>query len=336
MSQNDSIQPVNFPSRAVISVNDKCNSRCSFCKIWETENPLDLELALIEKLPASLKNIDITGGEPLLNKNIEEIFNQFLTKGCQVIVITNGLVNLSKFEKLWEVPNLGVRLSLDGIGERHDSLRGIPGNYQKVIQQIQYLKTTRCQDIGISSTFSETNIDQIDPLHSLSEQLNVQFGIMVVGNSQAYYHKSDNIIQDARKLSTEIGNLIRKELRTFKIKKWGRSIYMSELIEFINGNIKALKCPAGETFFFMKPNGDIYLCNMRDILLGNLAEQSFEEIWFSERAHHARRIAQNCTVPCWTMCNAKSIIFENKLKYLRRFCLKLPGYMMGRYNKVEN
>jgi radical SAM protein with 4Fe4S-binding SPASM domain len=329
MPRNYIYEQERFPVRAIISITERCNSKCTFCKVWEISNPVDLDVSLIDRLPGSLQDIDITGGEPLLHRSFAMIIEKFLTRGCRVIVVTNGLVNLAKFGDLWNTSNLGVRFSLDGIGDRHDAIRGVPGNFKKVLEQVEYLKSTKCENIGISSTFSDINIDDMGELYSLSRNLGVQLGIMVVGNSEIYYATSDNTIEDVQNLSYGIKKIICKELMTFNIKKWGRAIYMNELVEFINGKIQHLSCPAGRKFFFMKPDGSIYICNMKDILLGNLSEQSFEEIWFSESAEDGRRIAGDCQTPCWTMCNAKSIILDNKLRYFRRFCQKLPRLIIG-------
>jgi len=321
---------VRLPDTAVISITERCNSRCTFCKIWEIGDPSDFDCALIDKLPSSLKNIDLTGGEPLLHHDFEVIVKMLIGRNCDIMVVTNGLVQLNKFRDLWKLPNLGIRFSLDGMAEIHDTLRGIPGNYNKVLEQIEYLKSDRFHNIGLSATFSDANIDQISDLYRLSKQLEIQFGIMVVGNSETYYKKSDHAINDVDKYAKRIWSIMIRELASFNIKKWGRVIYMSELIEFIKGKTKVLNCPAGSKSFFMKPNGEVYLCNMKNILLGDLAKQTFDEIWYSESADKARRFAQNCTEPCWTMCNAKSIILDNKKRYLRRTSWRLMKGLLGR------
>jgi len=309
-----------LPVKAVISVTERCNSRCSFCNIWKTEHPIDLDIGLIDKLPVTLKNVDITGGEPFLHSGIESIIAGLLKRGCKVIINTNGLVDLKKYEKLYQSKNIGIRFSLDGIRDAHDSLRGVKGNYETVIKQIGYLKSRGFKDMGISSTFSDLNIDQAISLFRLSKELNVDFTFVVAGNSELYYKKNDNVIKNIDKITKILGDIIQEEVKVFKIKNLGKAIYMNELKEFIKGNIKKIRCPAGEGFFFMQPNGDVYACNMRNLVMGNLHKESFEKIWFSEAAGGIRGVTRSCDMPCWTMCNAKELILGNKLKYLFRFC----------------
>lgn len=317
-----------LPDTAIISITERCNSKCDFCKIWEIADPGDLDVSLIDKLPSSLKNIDLTGGEPLLHKDLELIVEKFTARNCHINVITNGLVNLRKFENLWHLTNLGIRFSLDGIEEVHDSIRGIEGNYKKVIEQIEYLKLRNFNDIGLSSTFADINIDQMTKLYSLSKELEVQFGIMVVGKSENYYQTCDNEINAPDQFRTSIRQIIKKELGTFNIRKWGRVIYMNELIRYVQGKFTTLHCPAASKFFFMKPSGEIFTCNIRDTLLGNLSETSFEDLWFSQGAKKERKIVQHCPTPCWTMCNAKSIILDHLPKYFFRFSWNLPSNLL--------
>ena len=172
--------------------------------------------------------------------------------------------------------------------------------------------------------------DTINKLYSLSKELEVQFGIMVVGNSENYYQTSDNKINAPNQFEINIRQLIKKELRTLSIRKWGKVIYMNELIRYIQGKIVTLHCPAASKFFFMKPSGEIFGCNMRDTLLGNLSKTSFDDIWLSKEAKKERKIVQHCPTPCWTMCNAKSIILDHLPKYFARFIWNLPLNLIER------
>jgi len=314
-----------LPERAVISITDRCNSRCSFCNIWQTEKPSDLNIELIYKLPSTLKYVDITGGEPLLHRDFELIISMLDHRRCRIIVNTNGLADLKKYSQLWKMRNLGVRFSLDGIGEVHDRIRGVKGCYESVIRNIGFLKSVGFHNIGISSTFSDININQALDLYVLSRRLGVDYTFVATGNSDIYYNKSDNCITDVEEFTNRIKKIVGKELLTFNIKRLSKAVYLIELCEFLKGNIKNIRCPAAKRFFFMRPSGEIYACNMRELYLGNLNAASFEDIWFSDTAEKSRLAAENCAVPCWTMCNAKSIMQDSKLKYMLRFVKNFIG-----------
>jgi len=286
-----------------------------------------MDPALIDKLPDSLKNVDITGGEPFLHSRLSAIIEKLARRKCNVIINTNGLVNLEKYSVLWKIKKMGIRFSLDAVGQKHDDLRGVVGCYEKVLKNIEYLKSIKLNNIGISSTFLDSNISYMTDLYAMSKRLGINFTCMVAGNSDVFYKKNDNIIKNPEAFKCNIGAVIKSELFGGAISGWRKLIYMTELIKFIDGEIDKICCPAGNKFFFMLPNGDIYACNMRNLLMGNLTKECFEDIWYSARAKEIRMLADNCSQPCWTMCNAKSVVSNAKLKYLGRFLKNINKIM---------
>jgi MoaA/NifB/PqqE/SkfB family radical SAM enzyme len=284
-----------------------------------------MDPAVIDKLPLSLKNIDITGGEPLLHRQFAAIVDKLLRRGCRVIVNTNGILSLDAWKEVWVRPGVGVRLSLDGIGEKHDSLRGIEGNYESVVRNIEYLISLGITDIGISSTFSDVNIDQARDLYMFARVKGIKFTMMAVVNSKLCYRKEDNNkIADVNRFTREVLWVADRERKTLDPERWGKATYLDVLAKFLKGEIKRLNCPAAKKFFFMTPEADIFACNIRDLYIGNIGTASFESTWFSERGAHAGNVAAHCATPCWTMCNAKNIMLMNPVHYLGVWITGLP------------
>ena len=153
---------------------------------------------------------------------------------------------------------------------------------------------------------------------------------MAVHNSGIYYKKKDNDFRNKDTFRDNLSQIIKKELRTLDPKRWRKVVYMDELSEFMSGRIKSLKCPAGQTNFFILPSGDMYACNMRNLLMGNLNKNSFEEIWFSSQSDKIRELTSNCVKPCWTMCNAKSIVKSDMFKFSKKFCRNFLKNFIGK------
>jgi MoaA/NifB/PqqE/SkfB family radical SAM enzyme len=311
--------PKILPKTAIIAITEKCNSRCTFCKTWECENPVYLDERLIDSLPDSLREINITGGEPFLHKKIVSIVEKFFLKGCKVIINTNGLVRISNDSPLLKLKKVGIRFSLDGIGEVHDSLRGVPGNYKKVITQIDDLQSWGFKDLGIVSTFSDANWHQLEPLYELSQSLQVGFTCAVAANSEFFYHTTDNGFKNAGPFIATLRKIIHREISALKLKNLGKALFMSTLARFASSQIKVLSCSAGKSFFFMVPSGEIFACNMRELFMGNLNKSSFEDIWFSPVSERIKTFTAQCAKPCWTMCNAKQVLKENLASYCLKF-----------------
>ena len=120
--------------------------------------------------------LDISGGEPFLRKDIDQICHRFLdhnkarfinipTNAIQTSVIersVNGiLANQNPFR-------LNIAISLDGIGENHDRVRGVPGNYKKALATLEAMRKIRERDerlsLSVVSTVMRSNIEDIKKL----------------------------------------------------------------------------------------------------------------------------------------------------------------------------
>ncbi|MBK7919640.1 MAG: radical SAM protein [Chloroflexi bacterium] len=134
--------PKMLPLNITLSPSPKCNSRCLTCNIWmKRENELTLDEW--DKVLASLGTapywFTISGGEPLMYPGVVELA-KLAYKHCQPGIInipTNGILN-SGPERVRAIlescPNsqLIINLSLDGVGEKHDFIRGVAGNFEKL------------------------------------------------------------------------------------------------------------------------------------------------------------------------------------------------------------
>src|SRR3972149_1084889 len=82
------------PLDAVLAVTYRCNARCAMCGIWKADSTAEAPPELYRKLPSSLKNINLTGGEPFLRQDlaaIHEACKRACPKAC-TIISTNGLL----------------------------------------------------------------------------------------------------------------------------------------------------------------------------------------------------------------------------------------------------
>jgi radical SAM protein with 4Fe4S-binding SPASM domain len=76
-----------------------------------------------------------------------------------------------------------------------------------------------------------------------------------------------------------------------------------------------LKCSAGIDFFYLAPEGIVYPCLTVPSVMGDLKEQTFEEIWESGKADEVRREIDGCE-KCWMICTARSALVRNMPKAL--------------------
>ena len=137
-----------FPVDVSLKVTEKCNSRCITCNVWrEQAEKKDLTIEEIESIfhqlkGAKIKTISFYGGEPLLRKDIGDLIRSAkkIIKGVKILIITNAVLLKDKAEEISCAGVDVVCVSLDGIGETDEKIRGFSGHYQKAIEGIRRLK----------------------------------------------------------------------------------------------------------------------------------------------------------------------------------------------------
>ena len=158
-------------------VTQRCNAKCMMCNSHENPTRPEDEMGseVMEKLPEA-KFIQITGGEPFLRKDIEDIVRILIKKAGRVMINTNGYYTEKITELCRNYPQLAMRVSIDGSREMHDRIRGIP-IYDKAMETIRELKEIGVKDLGISFTLQESNYKEMIPLYRKAEDLGVDFGV---------------------------------------------------------------------------------------------------------------------------------------------------------------
>jgi radical SAM protein with 4Fe4S-binding SPASM domain len=304
---------------AVIITTYRCTNRCSMCNIWKYPTKVEEEFSpgILNKLP-KLSFCNITGGEPFLRDDIEEIIYILKKKAKRVVVSTNGYLTEKIIDVAKKNKEIGIRVSLEGLSVTNDELRGIKGGFDQGLKTLLRLKELGLKDIGFAITVSSRNAKDMLELYQLSKAINVEFATAVVHNSY-YFHKYDNRIEKRDEVIVCFEELIEKLLKTKKVKNWYRAYFNYGLINYIKGRRRLLPCPAARDVFFLDPWGKILPCNGMEeslwyVTMGNLTQESFEEIWASQQAEIAREKVKNCPKNCWMVGNVSPAIKRNILK----------------------
>src|SRR4030042_2994035 len=81
-----------LPRDLVLAVTYNCNSRCRMCNIWKSEPLPLLALSEYEKLPDSIKDINLSGGEPFLRQDLVQLVELLISKNpaVRIIISSNG------------------------------------------------------------------------------------------------------------------------------------------------------------------------------------------------------------------------------------------------------
>src|SRR5215471_4331726 len=135
----------------ILFVTSRCNAYCQTCFYHEELNqPGDLTFDQIAKISHTMPPITdlwLSGGEPTLRRDLTEVIDLFVTQNGanRLIIPTNALIKSRVYDvvdhALGRHPEIDLYLNvaLDGYGATHDRIRGVPGNWDKALDCIQFL-----------------------------------------------------------------------------------------------------------------------------------------------------------------------------------------------------
>jgi len=311
------------PKDATIAITYKCNSRCQMCNIWQMQNPPELPVEWFANLNPELKYINLTGGEPFLHPRLPEIVRMVyrVAPKAQIIISSNGLATDLIIETMKEIlksgANVGVRISLDGIGETHDRIRGIPGMFGYATQTVRCLQALGLKNIGFSFTIQDENKDDLLKVYDLSRQMGVELALALVQNSEIYFSKDSNRINAVEAVEKNLTEVIRRELAGPTRKHWLRAYYDYGLLLYLTEGKRLLPSGAGLDSLFIDPSGKIYPSNLINLEMGKLGTGTLKNIWNSTKANAVRdKIRQDNISESWIICTIRGEMKKHFLKVI--------------------
>jgi radical SAM protein with 4Fe4S-binding SPASM domain len=280
-----------LPILGEIAVTYRCNNKCLFCYAdCDIKRTGELDPAGIKKIIDIFKNkakipfFSFTGGEPLLRKDLEKMISYAKKTGLQINLITNGtLADKKRAKSLYKSGLRTAQVSIESHdSETHDLLTGSAGSFDKTLSGIKSL-----QDAGISvqtnTTISRINEPEIEKLPAFIKNLGIRrFSMnLYIPSGRGLYNKelflpyseTGQVIEKIRKQA------IKEDLTFF----WYSPVpycYYNPVARGLGNK----SCAAMDGLLSVSPSGDVLPCSSYPESMGSLLDQSFDSIWFSERA----------------------------------------------------
>jgi len=299
-----------LPMNLTFSVSYRCNSRCKTCNVWRKrvqDFTLDEYVQTFKHLGRSPYWLTFSGGEPFLRPDLIDIILasyrycrpgiiNIPTNGLLVDRVVQGVERLAR-----EAPrsSIVINLSLDGIGEQHDDLRGVPGNYDKLLESYEGLRRIEAPNltVGIHTVISQHNIEsvrevrqhvrrELQPDSFISELAEERveldtIGLDITPDAARYSEVVDDLIDD---IDHEPADGVAGIAQAFRRHYY--QIARRTLLE----QRQVLPCYAGIASAHIAPNGDVWTCCIRAEPVGNLRESGYDlrQAWRSQRADELR------------------------------------------------
>jgi len=312
------------PSVFHFPVTYRCNSKCIMCNIWKKNGPelslREIEQMLDNPLFDTIKYCGLGGGEPTLREDLPEIVKLIVDRCKNLNSIgfsTNGLVpemvlRQSKIiADLCEKNNMdfGVTVSLDGLGKTHDTVRGVPGAFEKTFETLKdliELKRQKKIGIGINCVITKWNLDGIFKFYKWLENNKIPSDFTLARVQRRLLNENLNFeITDSQLPSVKkFFEILRKKY------PFNYQYYTQNKILF--GVQRKLICPFIVEGFSIEPNGDVHYCpNSKPI--GNIFQEDISSIYYNSqnlkyRRLIEKRICPNCFQDCfWSVSFYKSL-----------------------------
>jgi MoaA/NifB/PqqE/SkfB family radical SAM enzyme len=292
------------------------------CDIWKNRVTNELKPHEFFALPSSLEDINITGGEPFLRRDLVEIIKNIKKASPQarLIMNTNGFLPHQAKKMLPAIhtidPTFALRVSLDGMEAVHDNIRRIPGGFNKALQTIKIAQLTGFRDVGVSFTVLDQNINEISKMQKFCKKHSLEFSLTVATNSVIYFGKEKELLRpkNPANLEKRLQEVAREHYHRMTPKEIMRGWFVSRLLDYTKTGKRPLPCDAGSGFFYMDSVGNIYTCHLKPWIMGNIRKNSFEEIFCIN--HFASNVVR-CN-GCWMVCTAKSMMEKKILRVASR------------------
>lgn len=284
-----------------VIVTYRCNARCNMCNRYKAPSKPEEEISIetIKELPP-MYFTNITGGEPFIREDIRDVVAELRKKSDRIVISTNGFFTDRIVSLCKEFPDIGIRISIEGLEQTNNEIRGLQDGFNRGYTTLKKLRAMGMKDVGFGMTVQDRNASDLVPLYKLSDELDMEFATASLHNS-FYFVEAKNIIRDRPTVAENFEKLINELLASNSPKKWFRAYFNHGLINYIYGQKRLLPCDMSFDTFFIDPYGDVMPCNgTKDkLVMGNLNGQSWDELWSSDAAEEVRKQVRHCDRNCW-------------------------------------
>lgn len=324
------------PMTLTYSVTAACQSKCKTCQIGAMycQDPKraekDLTLDEVEKIFSSMKPVyffNMSGGEPFLRNDLPEI----VALACQYLkprvihtptnaIMTGRIIeNTEKIIKIIReydktVP-FTVKPSIDGVGELHDEIRGVKGNFDCLLKTIEGLKKLEEKydnfHLELGTVISNFNIGHLAEIEDFVHSLGVESYRNEVAECRTeFFNLNDPITPPADVYQRLIKDFARKvEENISKKKKLARTteamrvVYYDIAGKILEQNQQVIPCYAGVSNVHINFDGGVWPCCVLgyEKQMGNLRDfcYDFGTLWHSKEAEEVRKYikGKNCACP---------------------------------------
>jgi len=316
-----------IPKFLVLPITYKCNCRCKMCNIWKTKgrqkDRKTIEILKNLQNPdfKEIEGINLTGGEPFLNSEINNIVIRLSKIGSinKIGISSNGILTekiiqnvIEWFEKLSYRFKLAISLSIDGIGQKHDKIRNYEGAFRKTWQTFEILRLFSYIhpnfNVGLTTTISTQKPSEIQELLSILSLRKIKTSLTPSISSNIFIEGTESFINTSNVQDWQ--EIFRKNFYETQ------DPFYLDLIQIVKGKTRKYECVFWSSGYFLDSNSCVYKCSVaKETFLTKLPSKIIQDKKIDSVLKKIKNICNKCLNNCamgFVDRNLESYINQNE------------------------
>lgn len=327
--------PLEKPAVIQFPVIDICNSQCQMCRIWENKksaciSPEELRKGLRNPLYSEVSAVGINGGEPTLRKDLGKLATvlfEELPRLRTISLITNAYNSDEVIARISEVGivvekfggRLDVMVSLDGVGEVHDRVRGKPGNFERAVKVIDHLQSSPfISNLRIGCTIIRENVFGLADLleFCLAKGIYIKYRLGIP-HKRLYTEnlKDPYAITDEERY--HIAEFLEGLIVHYETGEHQKFFYRSLIDQLIHGAPRKAGCDWQHRGVTITSKGELLYCAVQSKALGKIHEMDSEQAYFGNKNHLQDIIRTKCA-----NCNHDYVGIPHRRQYFKQLTMQ--------------
>ncbi len=312
---------------------DHCGSRCTASKKDELSPETFKKVldSVAENFGTKAVMLNITGGEPLMRKDLFEITGYADSLGFKWGLVTNGmLITDDVIGKMKETHMSTITISLDGMKKTHEDFRHVPGSFDRIISAIERLKKEDfVEHIQVTFIATKNNIFELPEVYRLLSMLEID-SLRISGIDPIGRAKDNEKLMLSREDYLYLFDFIKKHKTSPLPVVWSCTHYFGNTESTLDPTGKIFSCYTGIHVASVLSNGDIFGCpnipRRKELIQGNVLKDDFCEVWknkFEFYRNSNRTKAKQCEeCEYWNYCKGDSFHTFDFETNTPQFCYK--------------
>jgi len=324
-----------------------CNAACKHCGSNAERKKYDGELStdeivkafaqIAKAMSASKILINVTGGEPLLRKDLCEVMSYASSLGFHWGMTSNGMLfNDEIIDKLKNANMETISISIDGIGKTHDEFRGVAGSYEKILENIEKLKKAKfVKHLQVTTIFHKGNFAELEQLYDMVSRLGLDSWRVGIIDPIGRGRKNEDLLLDGIEIIQLLDFIKRKNKKgKLRIAYACPGFLGLDYEKTVRGYY--FYCRTGINVASILHNGDLFVCpnveRRPEFIQGNIRIDSFADVWNNKYTQYRTLNRTRCDYceKCeqWEYCLGGAYHtwdFENSLQKRCPYDLVLKG-----------